>query len=103
MAILELFHLIFGVYIVGHYLVEDIKMWHLLIGSRCPALAYAADMTISFTPITALWKMYCYYPIFHMRKLRLKDAKSINIEIKEEQKEQRGDWWTTVYKTVPVF
>lgn len=36
--------------------------------------------------------MYSYYPIFHMRKVWLKDAKSINIEIKEEEKEQSGDW-----------
>lgn len=100
MAILELCHLIFGAYIVGYYLVEDIEMWHLLIGTRCPALVYAAYMTISFTPITALWKMY---PIFHKRKLRLKDAKSINIEIKEEEKEQSEEWWTTVYKMAPVF
>lgn len=38
-----------------------------------------------------------------MRKLWLKDAKSINIEIKEEEKEQSGDWWMTVYKTMLVF
>lgn len=43
------------------------------------------------------------YPIFHKRKLRLKDAKSINIEIKEEEKEQSEEWWTTVYKMAPVF